>query len=383
MAAEQLLISRIKMYKKHVGDFAKIIFPDPNILEEDELGCRPPQFFSIQKEVSCTFIQALRDVIGELRNARNNPLINLLKQKNKDIDPAKSEQIVNLVKDLNEQICDLDEVEEISTGIKSTLQEAVGKTYAPRIDIKSELPDDMEKLMQSLTLWVGDSSDGSYQGKLSELSLGGANLIYISLKLFDFEMKQAIDKMAHFLLIEEPEAHIHTHIQRTLFSNIMGKTQVIISTHSTHVSDVCKISSINVLCKEKQHTKVCHPSDGLDLPEINKIERYLDAVRSTLLFAKGVVLVEGDAELILIPAVIKEVFGITLDEIGLSLINMSSAVFEHISVIFSDERIQRKCAIVTDADQSIVPLKKDNAEDSEFERDSGTLKKQGYEEKKN
>jgi hypothetical protein len=35
----------------------------------------------------------------------------------------------------------------------------------------------------SLALWVGDGSETDYHGKLEDLSLGGANLIFITLKL--------------------------------------------------------------------------------------------------------------------------------------------------------------------------------------------------------
>lgn len=87
-----------------------------------------------------------------------------------------------------------------------------------------------------------------------------------------------------------------------------------------------------------------------------RIERYLDAVRSTLLFAKSVILVEGDAELILIPILFKKVFNISLDEVGISLINMSSTVFSNIALLFDEKRIQRKCAIITDLDTSIMPI---------------------------
>ena len=79
-------------------------------------------------------------------------------------------------------------------------------------------------------------------------------------------------------------------------------------------------------------------------------------------------MVEGDAELILIPAMFKAVFGLSLDELGISLINMSSTVFTNIALIFTDERIRRRCAIITDLDTSIVPLSDDKNEDDEFER---------------
>ncbi len=242
--------------------------------------------------------------------------------------------------------------------------------YSPIINIKSELPEDMDRLLRSLTLWVGDSQNVSYQGKISELSLGGANLIYITLKLVEFSMKKPMQKLAHFLLIEEPEAHIHTHVQKTLFGNLdYEDTQVIITTHSTHISAVSKISSVNVLSLKGQDTAVYQPSKNLSVNQIVRIERYLDAVRSTLLFAKGVILVEGDAEQILLPEMFKTVFGISLDEVGVSVINMSSSVFDNISIIFSDDRIQRRCSIITDLDKSILPLSDNEADDSQDQKD--------------
>ena len=46
-------------------------------------------------------------------------------------------------------------------------------------------------------------------------------------------------------------AHIHTHIQKTLFESFKFKnTQVFVSTHSTQLSSVSKISSMNILSRK-------------------------------------------------------------------------------------------------------------------------------------
>jgi len=108
---------------------------------------------------------------------------------------------------------------------------------------------------------------------------------------------------------------------------------------------------------------VYHPANGLDETTITRVERYLDAVRSTILFAKGVLLVEGDAEQILIPAMLGAVLGISADQLGFSVVSMSQAFFEHISIVFSEERIRRPCAIVTDRDASIIDLPEDPSDD--------------------
>jgi predicted ATP-dependent endonuclease of OLD family len=97
--------------------------------------------------------------------------------------------------------------------------------------------------------------------------------------------------------------------------------------------------------------------EKLDLEKLNlteSIERYLDSKRSPLLFSKAVLLVEGDGEEILIPSLVKKVFGVSLDELGVSLINIGGISFEYIASLFHDDRIQRYCAIITDLDKQVV-----------------------------
>lgn len=369
------------VYNQYVGNFDSVEFPDPDNKEELIFGAWLPREINVHNEVSCTFIKALRDVEGDLKSYANNPLVNLLRDKEKTVSVAKQAEIIGSIDRLNEQIGSLDEVKEIKKGIDKSIKEAVGTTYAPNIDIKSELPNEMEKLFQSLKLWVGDPDDEGYKGKIWELSLGGANLIYLSLKLLEYE-KVKTDRIANFLLIEEPEAHIHTHIQKTLFNNLKeNKTQVIISTHSTHISSVSKISSLNVLCRGEKEAIVFHPSNNLEPEEVVRIERYLDAVRSNLLFAKGVILVEGDAEQIMIPEMFKKVYGLSLDEIGVSLINIGSTGFENVARVFHNDRIKKNCAILTDLDSSIVTLPINPADDNEYQKHCRASQKSGEERK--
>jgi predicted ATP-dependent endonuclease of OLD family len=163
-----------------------------------------------------------------------------------------------------------------------------------------------------------------------------------------------------------------------LFENhAINKTQVFLSTHSTHISSVAKISEMNVLGLNENHVDVFQPSNNLDPIECSRIERYLNATRSTLLFAKGVILVEGEAELILIPALVKKVLGVSLDELGISLISMDSAFFEHVSNLFHPDRIRKHCAIITDLDTSIEPLPDDEADDSKYQKSCRNSQKSG------
>lgn len=355
-------------YSKYVGDFESIEFPDPDEEKTDVYGVKM-YGISIPNEFACTFAKALRDVESDLRSYRDNPLLNLLRDKEKNISIDKKTEIEEQVEKLNKEISGLDEVKGVSTGITQTIKEAVGETYAPNVNIKSELPSEMEKLLQSLKLWVGDPDEEGHEGRLWELSLGGANLIYLSLKLLEFEKVKRENKIANFILIEEPEAHIHTHIQKTLFQKLdKQKTQVFISTHSTHISSVSTISSMNILGRDKQKAEVFNPAKNLDEGDIIKLERYLDANRTNLLFAKGVILVEGDAEHILIPELVKMVLGVSLDELGVSIINIGSTGFDNVAQLFHQDRVKRNCAIITDNDISIVKLPDDEETDSDYEK---------------
>ncbi|WP_312475228.1 AAA family ATPase [Neobacillus sp.] len=375
--------SEESVYKELVGDFENIIFPNPEDEKKDIQGYPAANLFLVRSEISCTYIKALRDVMSELRKNKQSPLLSLLRGSAKNILVDDSKTITDKVTDLNKTISGLPEIMQLAERVRNTLNSTIGFTYAPNVSIQSELPEDINKLFQALTLWVGDGENDNHLGKLDDLSLGGANLIYITLKLLEYEYKQPTEeKAAHFLLIEEPEAHIHTHIQKTLFDNYrFQNTQVITTTHSTHISSANKITSVNILCKEPNETLVSQPSNGLTPEECLRIERYLDATRSTLLFAKGVILVEGDAELVLIPTLFKKVFGLSLDEIGVSLINMNSTVFEHISNLFHDERIRRNCAIITDHDQSFIPLPIEKSKDNDQERKARNSAEKGQERK--
>src|ERR1035437_2404032 len=346
-----------------VGDFENANFSEE--LENPSIGAKVPGIFSITSEISFTYIQALRDVVKDFQNNRTNPLLTLLKRKSGDIDPAVFQPIAGRVKELNDLIEELDDVQAVRTDIKSTIKDATGVTYSPTsLSIKSDLPDEADKLFQSLKLFIGESS-GDYEGGIHELSLGGANLIYLSLKLLEFKYQKAHQSFANFLLIEEPEAHIHTHIQKTLFDKLnYSDTQIIYSTHSTHISEVSNVQNVNILARRGIDCEVFQPTTGLTPQDIGTVQRVLDAVRSNLLFAKSVILIEGDAEEILVPAMGKMVFGVSLDELGVSLINIRSTGFRNVGILFHSTRIKKKCAIVTDLDAAFIKTTP-NAADTE------------------
>jgi putative ATP-dependent endonuclease of the OLD family len=356
------------VYQRIVGDFDNALFSSE--VEFPELGARIPGTLSVAKEVSFTFIQALRDVVSEFHSSRTNPLLTLLKSKSGQINPLQFQPIVERARQLNAEIERLQDVQTVRSDIAQTIHGAAGQTYSPALlAIKSDLPDEADLLFQSLKLFVGEF-DADHEGSIHELSLGGANLIFLTLKLLEFQYQHERQSLANFLLIEEPEAHLHTHVQKTLFDRIgYARAQIIYSTHSSHISEVSNIKNVNILGRTDKHCEAFQPSAGLAPEQVGNVQRYLDAVRSNLLFAKSVLLVEGDAEEILIPLMVKQVLGVSLDELGISLINIGSTGFSNVSVLFHSDRIRRRCSIITDLDAAFmnpIPMPGDDAETLAF-----------------
>lgn len=351
------------VYKSIVGDFNKRICVNPDDDNSNILGTKI-DILDVWQYVSLEYIDALRDVSNEMRKNRN-PLRRIFDMiKGTLLNDSKNE-IVNKIRELNHTISSLPEIEDIGSKLNVKLDEMVGLLYSPEVSIASNLREDIDSLAKYLTLAPSEQSE------IELLGLGHLNILYIAMKMVEFEYYRN-HEILNIMIVEEPEAHIHTHIQKTLFENFQISeeyTQIIMTTHSTHISEVADIRKVNVLKAEGKKAIVMNPACGLDLFGENKLqlkdlalssclERYLDAKRSVLLFSKGVILVEGDGEEILIPAMVKRAFGVSLDELGIGLINVGSVSFEYIASIFHEERIQRKCAIITDYDAMVKDARK-------------------------
>ncbi len=355
--------SQIDDYQECVGDFDNLLFPNPSNKEiEKKTGTRISKIFYLPREFNTSYIDALRDVQRSFKGQYKNPLRDILEVEGSGIEEDESfKDIVDMADRLNESINENEKVNNLAQNILSTYKEAVGSIYSPgALSIKSQLPVDTKDLFHALSIYLGglNSSWSNYQGSIEELSLGHANMLYISLELLKFKTHKASARgsakpISNILLIEEPESHIHPHVQKVLFSNIGNDEdiQVIYSTHSPQISEISNIKNVNVVVPDGCESWVaCNPSLGLKESEIISVNRFLDVTRCNLLFARGVILVEGDVEEILIPYLVKKVYGVSLDELGISLINNRGVGFNSLASIFHASRVQKRCAIITDLD---------------------------------
>ena len=354
-----------EIYKQIVGDIKNNKYSNPDEADMSILGNKI-DILDVWARMSLVFIDALRDVETELHRPKN-PIRRIIDTIQTDIVEDDLKAIQEKVRDLNSTIANIKQISDIGRNIGKKMDDIIGLIYSPDITLESQIKEDIVSISKNLMVSATD------QHNIDLLGLGHLNMLYIALKLVEFEYNRNRE-VINIMIIEEPEAHIHTHIQKTLFDKLQistNYTQVIMTTHSMQLSEIAEIEKVNIMKPEGKHSVVMQPYNGLnqfgmeqlELKNIQlskRLERYLDAKRSVLLFSKGVILVEGDAEEIVLPAMIKKALGVSLDELGIGVVNVGSVSFEYIASIFAPERLQRRCAIVTDMDTYLEGAKYSN-----------------------
>ena len=135
----------------------------------------------------------------------------------------------------------------------------------------------------------------------------------------------------NILFIEEPEAHTHPQMQYVFIKNIKSllsqgrkreddstiNLQTIISTHSSHIVAECDFDDIKYMkradgCVNSKSLKDLKNEYLTDTPDGENnhyrfLKQYLTLNRAELFFADKAILVEGDTERILLPAMMKKI----------------------------------------------------------------------------
>jgi len=205
---------------------------------------------------------------------------------------------------------------------------------------------DLVDILQRLELSLEENPAG----------LGTLNLLYVAAELL---LLQGSDFQGlRLAMIEELEAHLHPQAQLRLIHFLTdkgGSGQYLLTTHSTTLGASIDLTKL-IICRDDKVFPMGPEFTELAPKNYEFLQRFLDATKANLFFARGVILVEGDAENLLIPA-IAEIIGRPLHRYGVSIVNVGSTAFSHYERIFmrtDGESMGIKVAIVTDLD--VKPL---------------------------
>ncbi|WP_406825433.1 ATP-dependent nuclease [Pedobacter sp. KACC 23697] len=199
--------------------------------------------------------------------------------------------------------------------------------------------------------------------------LGYNNLIYMSLLLAkmqvdtDGEYLGSNAKVFPVLVIEEPEAHLHPSLQYKLLKFLHSKDtqnarQIFITSHSTNITAAVSLDQIICLSGDSSgRVNIGYPGKVFadDIAGRNSkayVQRFLDATRSDMLFARNVILVEGISEQILVPTLGRYV-GKNIEDTHTVVINVGGRYFDHFLKLFDSNNpytIHKTVACITDRD---------------------------------
>lgn len=269
-------------------------------------------------KINCVYVEPLRDAKYQLASGNGRRLGTIL---NALLSEEEKRDFEQDAKDAFDKLSSEGPISAVSGKIQSHLAALTDPIRSQTVEVDFETPK-LEKLARSLRMKMAEK--GTDPRDLDSSGLGYANLLFLSTVLLELSVVR--ESELTILLIEEPEAHLHPQLQGVLLDflrsaakgefddttgvSIKGRLQVIATTHSPSIASAVGVNDIVVVKSDKDSGTYALDLQSVDFGtgktrdnSIRKINQYLDATRSELLFARRVILVEGISEAVLLPAI--------------------------------------------------------------------------------
>ncbi len=324
-------------------------------------GAGPTFEASVRELLSSTYLRPLRDAAREMSSGRGSRLSQILANVpetslgeafDENALPADGTEVsklslLGLADYLRYRVKAHQGVSAAETAINTQYLSSLflrGDKLRGRIDLTENGSDAirLRRILERLELGLFDTSTSSVRGYYG---LGSNNILYMACELLLLGREP---EGLPLLLIEEPEAHLHPQRQLRLMdflsSAAAGKVkessravQVILSTHSPNLASTIPLENL-VMLEGGRAFSLAEGQTKLSSGDYRFLERFLDVTKANLFFAHGVIIVEGDAEALLLPTLAR-ILGTDLTEHGVSVVNVGGTGLRRFSRIFqrSDE----------------------------------------------
>ncbi|KAA9340138.1 ATP-dependent nuclease [Adhaeribacter soli] len=306
--------------------------------------------------LKATYLRPLRDANSELIPKRNSRLSQILAGHDAFKGRDNDHSFVDLIKRLNHEIGEYFNGKD-PNGI--TLSDLKGKELKDSIDKllglfsnrKSKLSmsgSKLQSILEALCLLFDDCKN---------LGLGSHNLLFIAAELLHLQNSNHVLRLG---LVEEIEAHLHPQVQMQVIETLQkeaSSVQLIFTTHSPNIGSKIPLQNL-IICQSGQAYPMGPSKTKLEETDYKFLQRFLDVTKANLFFSRGVILVEGWAEELLIPALAKKI-NINLTEKGVSVINIGNTAFLRYAKVFQrqdEPEMKIPVAVITDVD--VVPFEK-------------------------
>jgi len=315
------------------------------------------------------YLRPLRDAEFEL-NPRKRSRLSQILYRHKDFADKEGHPLKIAVDDANKQIqsffgdADADDFEKGGTEIVCKINNYLSHFSSVKNPLKSSVSiadTNLRTILEQLSLRLSNNRVG----------LGSNNLLFVAAEFL--LLKRDDYTGLKLTLIEEIEAHLHPQAQLRLIEYLQAesdtcesdKIQLILTTHSPNLASKVNLKNL-IVCKDGSVFNMGYEQTKLEKGDYLFLERFLDVTKANLFFADGVILVEGDAENLLIPT-IAEIIDRPLAKHGVSIVNVGSTAFLRYSRIFqredSNEFMDIPVAVITDCDVKPNEYYEDNGND--------------------
>lgn len=271
-----------------------------------------------------TYLKPLRDAEQELAPRRGSRLSQIL-YSHPEIraqEDGGDDTIVKIIEDANQGVKDhpliAQQIDNLNDQYLSNFILGDNSIHAA-VNIANP---NLKAILERLELAITDD----HLDVLTKHGLGLNNLLFMATELL--LLQSASSPALPLVLIEEPEAHLHPQYQLRLMKFLESRAstalerqvQVIMTSHSPNLASKAPLESM-VLMSRGQAFPLGPEYTRLEGSDYKFLERFLDVTKANLFFARGVMIVEGDAEQILIPY-LAELIGRPLDKYGVSIVNV-------------------------------------------------------------